>query len=39
MHLRPQVAAAAGHIDELIEPKQTRRRVAWALRSLERARR
>ena len=39
MHLRPQVAAATGHIDELIEPEQTRRRVAWALRSLERARR
>jgi acetyl-CoA carboxylase carboxyltransferase component len=39
MHLRPQVAAATGHIDELIEPNQTRRRVAWALRSLERARR
>jgi acetyl-CoA carboxylase carboxyltransferase component len=39
MHLRPQVAAATGHIDELIEPNQTRRRVAWALRSLERAQR
>jgi acetyl-CoA carboxylase carboxyltransferase component len=34
MHLRPQVAAASGHIDELIEPVQTRSRVAWALRSL-----
>ena len=33
-HLRPQVAAASGHIDELIEPVQTRSRVAWALRSL-----
>jgi acetyl-CoA carboxylase carboxyltransferase component len=33
-HLRPQVAAASGHIDELIDPVQTRSRVAWALRSL-----
>ena len=33
-HLAPQVAAATGHIDELIEPCQTRSRVAWALRSL-----
>ena len=33
-HLAPQVAAASGHIDELIEPCQTRSRVAWALRSL-----
>ncbi len=38
-HLRPQVAAATGHIDELIEPEQTRARVAWALRSLHRTRR
>ena len=37
-HLRPQVAAAAGAIDELIAPEQTRQRVAWALRSLERTR-
>jgi acetyl-CoA carboxylase carboxyltransferase component len=37
MHLRPQVAAATGHIDELIAPEQTRQRVAWALRSLRRA--
>lgn len=37
-HLRPQVAAAAGHLDELIEPTRTRARVAWALRSLEYAR-
>jgi len=37
-HLRPQVAAASGHIDELIAPEQTRNRVAWALRSLERTR-
>ena len=33
-HLRPQVAAAAGYVDELIMPAQTRRRVSWALRSL-----
>ncbi len=32
--LRPQVAARAGHIDELIAPADTRARVAWALRSL-----
>ena len=37
MHLRPQVAAATGHIDELIAPEMTRQRVAWALRSLHRA--
>jgi len=36
-HLRPQVAAASGQIDELIAPEQTRQRVAWALRSLARA--
>jgi acetyl-CoA carboxylase carboxyltransferase component len=32
--LRPQVAAAAGYVDELIEPARTRTRVAAALRSL-----
>jgi len=37
-HLRPHVAAAHGQIDELIEPRNTRTRVAWALRTLERAR-
>ncbi len=37
-HLRPQVAAASGYIDELIEPAETRTRVAWALRSLGSAR-
>ncbi len=37
-HLRPQVAAASGHIDELIAPEQTRQRVAWAFRTLERTR-
>lgn len=30
-HLRPQVAAASGHIDEMIEPIDTRARVAWSL--------
>lgn len=33
-HLRPEVAARDGYIDELIEPIETRARVAWALRSL-----
>ncbi|HET9074849.1 MAG TPA: acyl-CoA carboxylase subunit beta [Solirubrobacteraceae bacterium] len=33
-HLRPDVAARQGHIDELIEPSDTRERLAWALRSL-----
>ncbi|MGH2913894.1 MAG: acyl-CoA carboxylase subunit beta [Solirubrobacteraceae bacterium] len=32
--LRPELAAARGHIDELIEPRDTRARVSWALRSL-----
>jgi acetyl-CoA carboxylase carboxyltransferase component len=36
--LRPQVAAASGHIDELIAPSETRTRVAWALRTLGGAR-
>jgi propionyl-CoA carboxylase beta chain len=36
-HLRPEVAAAGGFIDELIEPVQTRPRVAAALRSLRSA--
>jgi acetyl-CoA carboxylase carboxyltransferase component len=36
--LRPQVAAASGHIDELIAPSETRPRVAWALRTLGGAR-
>jgi acetyl-CoA carboxylase carboxyltransferase component len=35
--LRPQVAAAAGYVDELIAPAETRSRVAWALGSLSRA--
>jgi acetyl-CoA carboxylase carboxyltransferase component len=33
--LRPQVAAAAGYVDELIAPTATRARVAWAFRSLQ----
>lgn len=33
-HLRPEVAARDGYIDELIEPIETRARLAWALRSL-----
>jgi propionyl-CoA carboxylase beta chain len=32
-NLCPRVAAADGHIDELIAPDQTRSRLAWALRS------
>jgi acetyl-CoA carboxylase carboxyltransferase component len=33
-HLRPEVAAREGHIDELIEPVETRERVAGALAAL-----
>jgi acetyl-CoA carboxylase carboxyltransferase component len=33
-HLRPEVAAASGYIDELIAPAETRTKVAWAFRSL-----
>ena len=33
-NLCPRVAAASGHIDELITPDQTRQRLSWALRSL-----
>ncbi len=32
--LRPEVAAARGHVDEVIEPRDTRARLVWALRSL-----
>jgi acetyl-CoA carboxylase carboxyltransferase component len=35
--LRPQVAASTGYVDELITPRQTRRRLVWAFRSLESA--
>jgi acetyl-CoA carboxylase carboxyltransferase component len=33
-HLNPEVAAREGHIDELIDPPETRERVAGALRTL-----
>jgi acetyl-CoA carboxylase carboxyltransferase component len=33
-HLRADTAAAAGFVDEIIEPSQTRARLAWALRTL-----
>ena len=32
--LRPQVAAGSGYIDELIEPADTRARLAWAFASM-----
>jgi len=32
--LRPQVAAGTGYVDELIEPWETRGRLAWAFRTL-----
>ncbi len=35
-HLHAETAAAAGFVDEVIEPGQTRERLAWALTSLER---
>jgi acetyl-CoA carboxylase carboxyltransferase component len=34
-HLNADSAAAAGFVDEVIEPAATRDRLAWALRSLE----
>jgi acetyl-CoA carboxylase carboxyltransferase component len=34
-HLRPEVAAREGHIDELIAPSDTRRRLAGALATLQ----
>jgi acetyl-CoA carboxylase carboxyltransferase component len=33
-HLRAETAAAAGFVDEIIEPSQTRTRLVWALRTL-----
>jgi acetyl-CoA carboxylase carboxyltransferase component len=33
-HLRAETAAAAGFVDEIIEPSETRTRLAWALRTL-----
>jgi acetyl-CoA carboxylase carboxyltransferase component len=35
-HLRAQAAAAGGFIDEIVEPVETRERLAWALRALAR---
>jgi acetyl-CoA carboxylase carboxyltransferase component len=32
-HLRAEAAAAAGFVDEIIEPGQTRERLTWALRT------
>jgi acetyl-CoA carboxylase carboxyltransferase component len=37
-HLRAEAAAAAGFVDELVEPEDTRERLAGALRTLARAR-
>ena len=33
-HLRPEVAARDGYVDELIEPVETRERLVWALGAL-----
>ena len=33
-HLRAEAAAAAGFVDEIVEPAQTRARLAWALTTL-----
>jgi acetyl-CoA carboxylase carboxyltransferase component len=33
-HLRAEAAAASGFVDEIIEPRETRQRLAWALRTL-----
>jgi acetyl-CoA carboxylase carboxyltransferase component len=38
-HLSASIAAREGFIDEVIEPSETRARLAWALTSLERERR
>jgi acetyl-CoA carboxylase carboxyltransferase component len=37
-HLRAEAAAQAGFVDELVEPVDTRERLAWALRTLAGAR-
>jgi acetyl-CoA carboxylase carboxyltransferase component len=34
-HLRAQTAAADGFVDEIIEPTETRDRLAWALRAFQ----
>ena len=36
-HLRAEAAAAAGFVDELVEPSDTRLRLAGALRTLARS--
>ena len=33
-HLRAEAAAASGFVDEIIEPAETRERIAWALRTM-----
>ena len=33
-HLRAELAAAAGFVDEIVEAAQTRDRLRWALRTL-----
>jgi acetyl-CoA carboxylase carboxyltransferase component len=38
-HLSSAIAAREGFIDEVIEPSETRARLAWALSSLDRERR
>jgi acetyl-CoA carboxylase carboxyltransferase component len=38
-HLRAEVAAGDGHVDEIIEPAATRARLAWGLATLGGARR
>jgi acetyl-CoA carboxylase carboxyltransferase component len=35
-HLRADAAAASGFVDEIVEPADTRERIAWALRTLAR---
>jgi acetyl-CoA carboxylase carboxyltransferase component len=35
-HLRAEAAAAAGFVDEIVAPADTRDRLSWALRSLAR---
>jgi acetyl-CoA carboxylase carboxyltransferase component len=37
-HLRADAAAAAGFVDEIVEPADTRKRLVWALRALARLR-
>jgi acetyl-CoA carboxylase carboxyltransferase component len=37
-HLRADAAAAAGFVDEIVEPSETRDRLVWALRGLARTR-